>query len=68
MVGSGEINQQDVLPPAPLPKPFIAEASASPATGKDRTQTSFARPLKAKISWPSVLSGTFGTGLWLFLF
>ena len=68
MVGSGEIDKQDVLPAAPLPMPFIAEGSVSPATGEDRTKTSFARPLKAEISWPSVLTWTFGTGFWLFLF
>ena len=68
MVGSGEIDQQDVLPPAPLPTPFIAEGSASPATGEDRTKTSFARPLKAETSWPSVFTWTFGTVFWLFLF
>jgi hypothetical protein len=68
MVGSGEINQQDVLPPAPLPSPFVAEVSVSPAAGGDRKKTSFARPMKAEISWPSVLTWTFGTGFWLFLF
>ena len=67
MVGSGEINQQDVLPPAPLPSPFVAEVSVSPAAGGDRKKTSFARPMKTEISWPSVLTWTFGAGFWLFL-
>jgi hypothetical protein len=67
MVGSGEIAQQDVLPPAPLPAPFIVEGLVLPAAGEDRKQTSFARPTKAEISWPSVLTWTFGTGFWLFL-
>ncbi|KAI9463565.1 glyoxal oxidase [Lactarius psammicola] len=68
MVGSGEIKQQDVLPPAPLPAPSIAEGSVLPAAGEDRKKTNFARPTKAEISWPSALIWTFGTGFWLFLF
>jgi len=68
MVGSGEINQQDVLPPAPLPAPFIAEGPVLPAAGGDRKNTNFARPMKAEISWPSALTWTFGPGFWLFLF
>jgi hypothetical protein len=67
MVGSGEIEQQAVLPPGPLPTPFIAEESVSSTPGGDRKKTSFARPIKAEISWPSVLTWTLGTGFWLFL-
>jgi hypothetical protein len=68
MVGSGKIDQQDVLPPAPLPAPFITEDYASPAAGGDRKKTNFARPMQAEISWPSMLTWTLGTGLWLLLF
>jgi hypothetical protein len=67
MVGSGKIDQQDVLPPAPLPAPFIAEEYVSPAVGGDRKMTNFARPMQAEISWPSMLTWTLGTGFWLLL-
>ncbi|KAH9002019.1 glyoxal oxidase [Lactarius hatsudake] len=68
MVGSGEISQQDVLPPAPLPAPLIAEGSVFPSAGEDRRKTNFGRPVKTEISWPSLLTWTLGTGFWLFLF
>ena len=68
MVGSGKIDQQDVLPPAPLPAPSIAEEFVSSAAGGDRKKTSFARPMQAEISWSSVLTWTLGTGFWLLLF
>ena len=68
MVGSGKIDQQEFLPPAPLPAPSIAEGSVLPAAGEDRKQTSFACPMKAEIRWPSFLTWTFGAVFWLFLF
>ncbi|KAI9435759.1 glyoxal oxidase [Lactarius indigo] len=46
MVGSGEINQQDALPPAPLPAPLITEGPILPSAGEDRKKTNFARPVK----------------------
>jgi len=68
MVGSGEITQQNVLPPAPLPVPSISDRSTLPPPGNDRKQTNSARPTKAEVSWPSVLTWAFGTGSWMFLF
>ena len=68
MVGSGEIDQQDILPPAPLPAPFIAEGSVLPAAGEHRKQASFAHLMKPETGWHSVLTWTFGARFWLFLF
>ncbi|KAI0305706.1 glyoxal oxidase [Multifurca ochricompacta] len=66
MVGSGEIGQQETQPPAPLPASFVSEGSILPAKGDDRT--SFGRPMKAEISWPTMLAWTLGTIFWLGLF
>ncbi|KAI0266780.1 glyoxal oxidase N-terminus-domain-containing protein [Gloeopeniophorella convolvens] len=66
MVGSGQIGQQQVQPPAPLPAPYFAKDLAPSATTDDK-KPSAARPTKA-VSWPTLLILTFGTGLWLALF